>query len=190
MIAPCIHHRGLLLGAVAAGVFVACGSGDLVVGDDSRDDSRVDGASGDGGSGPDGNPPNDDDGASHDAGNDGPAGSCSAAPNGPGTCLPNGTACRQADTTGLTCPTTGAFCCVQPCPELAQPPPGFCDGGPSAPVYDTKACVVGFACAPVACADAGGACVALTPGSCATGHTGDATKYSCGPGIGVMCCLP
>lgn len=75
------------------------------------------------------------------------------------------------------------------CPELVQPPPSFCDGGPFAPTYNGDACVNGFACAPVSCTTAGGACVALVPGACTSGHTGDASKYSCG-GIGVMCCLP
>jgi hypothetical protein len=40
------------------------------------------------------------------------------------------------------------------------------------------------------CVDAGGSCVALAPGSCATGTVGDATQYSCGGGLGVECCLP
>jgi hypothetical protein len=40
------------------------------------------------------------------------------------------------------------------------------------------------------CMAAGGACVALAPGSCADGHVGDANQYSCGGGLGVECCLP
>lgn len=76
------------------------------------------------------------------------------------------------------------------CPELQQPPPTFCDGGPFAPLYSSNGCINGFACAPLLCVAAGGACVALSPGSCKTNHVGDATKYSCGGGLGVMCCLP
>ena len=105
-------------------------------------------------------------------------------------CLPTGAACRQADTTGLTCATAGQFCCVVACPELAQPAPNFCDGGPYAPLYDAKACIVGFACTPVACTTAGGTCVGIAPGSCPNNNFGDATKYSCGGGIGSGCCLP
>jgi hypothetical protein len=104
--------------------------------------------------------------------------------------LPAGSACKQADTTGLTCPTAGDFCCVVTCPELAQPPPGFCDGGGYAPLYDAKACIVGFACTPVACTSAGGTCVGIAPGSCPNNKFGDATKYSCGGGVGSGCCLP
>jgi hypothetical protein len=43
---------------------------------------------------------------------------------------------------------------------------------------------------PVACVAGGGTCVALTPGACPTGTWGDATKCSCGGGLGVGCCLP
>ncbi len=42
-----------------------------------------------------------------------------------------------------------------------------------------------------ACVNAGGHCVALVPSACpAPGHVGDATMYSCGPGLGTECCLP
>jgi hypothetical protein len=40
------------------------------------------------------------------------------------------------------------------------------------------------------CEAAGGECVALYPGNCANGTVGDANEYSCGGGLGVMCCLP
>ncbi len=40
------------------------------------------------------------------------------------------------------------------------------------------------------CESAGGSCVALSPGSCNEGSIGDATRYSCGGGDGVECCLP
>lgn len=164
----------------------ACGSGDVSVGDDSRDaspgpDARSDDA--------DAAHPLDD-GATSDVHVDAPPGSCASAPGGPGMCLPAGSACRQADTTGLTCASAGQLCCVVPCPELAQPPPGFCDGGGFAPLYDSKACVVGFACTPVTCTTAGGTCVGLAPGSCPNNKFGDATKYSCGGGVGTGCCLP
>jgi hypothetical protein len=173
--------RSLVAFAVAV---AACGGGDLVIGDDSRSDASVDG-----GADPDSARPDDVDGATKDSAADGPPVACSAAPAGPGICLPAGSACRQADTS-FTCASAGTFCCVQQCPELAQPPPGFCDGGGFAPIYDKNACITGFACTPVACAVAGGTCVGVAPGSCTTGNVGDATKYSCGGGIGVMCCLP
>lgn len=43
---------------------------------------------------------------------------------------------------------------------------------------------------PIACTAAGGTCVGLAPGSCPGNNFGDATKYSCGGGLGVACCLP
>lgn len=186
-----VSPGALVSSAIAALALVAaasCGSGDLVVGDDSRSDGAV--ADGSGGDERDALHPSGDDGGTKDSGGDGgPPVACTAAPGGPGTCLTTGSACREAEPS-LTCPTAGTFCCTQPCPSIAQPAPGFCDGGPYAPTYDSKACVVGFACAPVACTSAGGTCVGLAPGACTTGHVGDATKYSCGSGIGVMCCLP
>jgi hypothetical protein len=39
------------------------------------------------------------------------------------------------------------------------------------------------------CASAGGACVGLSPSSCTDGHWADASKVSCGGGIGVGCCI-
>jgi hypothetical protein len=44
--------------------------------------------------------------------------------------------------------------------------------------------------APNDCVAGGGDCVPVVPGSCATGIVGDATWYSCGDGLGVVCCLP
>lgn len=41
-----------------------------------------------------------------------------------------------------------------------------------------------------ACEKAGGACVALYPGSCDEGTILNANKYSCGGGLGVECCKP
>ncbi len=76
------------------------------------------------------------------------------------------------------------------CPTLSPPSPSFCDGATPVAKYDSKGCVVGYGCAPLDCASAGGQCVAITPTACATGTFGDATKYSCGGGLGVGCCLP
>src|SRR5689334_6788644 len=39
------------------------------------------------------------------------------------------------------------------------------------------------------CAAAGGTCVGLSPTSCQNGYWADATKASCGSGLGVGCCL-
>ena len=76
------------------------------------------------------------------------------------------------------------------CPTLSPPAPGFCDGATPVPKYDANACIVGYGCAPLDCASAGGQCVGLAPGSCPGNKFGDATKYSCGGGLGVGCCLP
>jgi hypothetical protein len=41
------------------------------------------------------------------------------------------------------------------------------------------------------CVAASGACQALGPSGCPSGmHPGDTTEYSCGGGLGIMCCLP
>jgi hypothetical protein len=106
-----------------------------------------------------------------------------------------------ADASKISCgPGIGAGCCVRPspkdCPELVQPPPGFCTGGKIVPVHDaTTGCTTGFDCVPSAtnaCTAAGGTCVGLAPSSCAAGHWADATTHSCGGGggIGVGCCMP
>lgn len=153
MSAPCMRVLGLASGAALATLLAtACGSSDLLVGDDSRD--TPDGNGADTSTLPDGSPSGPD--ASKDASRD-----------------------VAVDAKGDVV-----------CPELIQPPPGFCDGGPFVPTYNGNGCIDGFACAPVLCATAGGACVALVPGACASGNVGDATKYSCGGGIGVQCCLP
>lgn len=140
---------GVLIATLCA---TACGTSDLLVGDDTRD--PLDGASADTSVLPDGSPSGPD--ASRDASGDAPADA-------------------RADVM---------------CPELIQPPPGFCDSGPYAPKYNGDGCIIGFGCAPLLCTDAGGTCVALVPGACPSNHTGDASKYSCGSGIGVQCCLP
>jgi hypothetical protein len=77
------------------------------------------------------------------------------------------------------------------CPTLSPPAPGFCDGASPVPKYDSNACIVGYGCALLDCAIAGGQCVGLSPTACpAPKKIGDATKYTCGGGIGVACCLP
>lgn len=78
-------------------------------------------------------------------------------------------------------------------PDAALPDAG---GPPDAALPDAAVSDAGFdagpfdAGPPTDCASAGGACVAVVPGACATGVVGDATWYSCGGGLGVMCCLP
>lgn len=182
-------RRGLFLAALVVSSIAslvaigACGSGDLIVGDDSRDDGAP---PSEGGDDRDASTPDADGSTNDGSGDDGAATACSAAP---GTCVPDASGCRVANE-ALTCPAAGTFCCLQECPSISQPPPGFCEAGNPAPIYDKGACITGFACTPVACATAGGTCVAVVPGACTTGHVGDATQYSCGPGIGVMCCLP
>jgi hypothetical protein len=53
-----------------------------------------------------------------------------------------------------------------------------------------SACVYQCGIQKTPCAEAGGSCVALYPGNCADGVVGSADEYSCGGGLGVMCCLP
>lgn len=171
----------LVASAFGAAIVLACG-GDVVLGDDTAPDADADAATVDGGATPDGSAPDAarDDGAT--------TGTCVAEG---GTCGPSGVGmCTKPDTTGLTCPTAGDTCCLVSCPELQQPPPSFCDGGPVAQTYTANGCVNGFACAPVTCAAAGGTCVGVAPGTCPSNHVGEATRYSCGGGIGTMCCLP
>jgi len=148
----CNRFAGAAGVGLALAVTAACGSSDLLVGDDSRVGPAGPGANTD--------PPPD------------------ASPSG-------ADATKDADRDVVSDSRPDAAC-----PELPQPPPGFCDGGPVAPTYDSAGCISGFACTPILCAAAGGACVALVPGACATNHVGDASKYSCGAGIGVQCCLP
>lgn len=40
------------------------------------------------------------------------------------------------------------------------------------------------------CVLAGGACVALVPGSCPNGEIGDPSVFACTSGLGVECCMP
>ncbi len=40
------------------------------------------------------------------------------------------------------------------------------------------------------CVAAGGSCVAVTPTACGRGIVSNADWYSCGRGVGVLCCLP
>ncbi len=116
-----------------------------------------------------------------------------------------------ADATVVTCGGgLGVGCCVRPtppppppppppvptpdpCPTLSPPAPSFCPGGTITPRKD-GACIVGYDCVPppgkTLCEVRGGTCVGLAPSSCASGHWGDASTHSCGPGIGVGCCLP
>jgi hypothetical protein len=182
-------NRRVLGASIAAcagfALLVACGSGDVVIGDDtSASPADVDGGATDGASGdatpkpdaaPDGGPP------------DAPPVTCESIL---GACQAQGTACMQADTSGATCANAGDFCCKTTCPTLSPPAPSFCDGGTPVPKYGSGKCIVGYGCAPLGCTEAGGQCVALTPGSCPSNHVGDAQKYSCGGGLGVMCCLP
>jgi hypothetical protein len=137
---------GVAIAAFAIVATGACGSSDLLVGDDTRD--LADGATSD---------------------------NTNVFPDSP---LPD-----ASKDTGLDARDDVT------CPQVSPPAPGFCDGGPVATKYNPNGCVSGFVCAPVACADAGGTCVGLAPGSCPSNQFGDATKYTCG-GIGVGCCLP
>jgi hypothetical protein len=121
--------------------------------------------------------------------------SCPAlTPPAPGFCA-GGTIVGHKDANGCA---TAPECVLPPstCPELTPLPPGFCPPDRKiVPVKNkTTGCTVGFECSPApsptTCEAAGGACVGLTPGSCPAGTWGDASKYTCGGGLGVGCCLP
>jgi hypothetical protein len=178
-------RRALAIVATAAtiGSFIACGTTDLIVGDDTAADSSppLDASTSDSSplpldSGAD---------AKSDAKPDAPT-ACAA----PATCMPSSEPCMTL-AAGSTCAAASEVCCAQTCPQLSPPAPTFCDGGPIAAQYNPSSkCIVGYACAPVACTAAGGQCVGLAPGACPNGHLGDATKYSCGGGVGSTCCLP
>jgi hypothetical protein len=170
-----------------AAVAIACGKADLRVGDDTTTSSPE----------PDAEPSLDSnvpdsagvDSATEDAAKTEDAATPEAASpcTFPAMCLAAGEPCTQF-ASNSTC-SAGKVCCAVTCPEIAPPSPTLCDGGPTAPLFDSSGCTIGFGCAPVACASAGGQCVALGPGACANGTPGNANKYSC-PGAGTMCCLP
>ncbi len=70
---------------------------------------------------------------------------------------------------------------------------GLDGGGPDAGGLDAGGLDAGGspdAGAANACVLAGGTCEALVPGACAAGIVGNADWYSCGGGLGVLCCLP
>lgn len=174
--------RFVLPGIVGIVVVAACDGGDLVVGDDTpvpdaSVDRRLD----------DGRDAATEAEASVDATVDAADGAVVCmAPTG--ACIASTTKCRSWLDAGAC--NTGQYCCVTPCPTLSPPSPTLCDGGAVGALYDPFGCVVGYDCAPLGCEDAGGDCVALTPGSCKTNHVGNASTYSCGGGLGVQCCLP
>ncbi len=193
-------------------VLVACQSGNLIVGDDTKDgsvadssvldassvDSAIPDASAPDGTSidsaiPDATPPDGTstdsaipDAAPPDVGTDAAPGTCASIG---GSCLASGSACTTKDLTA-TCAGAGQFCCKVQCPSIIAPGPNFCDGGTYAAKYASNGCMTSFACAPVLCTAAGGTCVPLVPGSCPTNHYGDATKYDCGLNLGTTCCLP
>lgn len=75
------------------------------------------------------------------------------------------------------------------CPAVATP---ICAAGTNlVERKDEQGCTT-YACETpaVTCQSAGGACVALAPGACdAPKRVGDASKFSCGGGLGVQCCF-
>ncbi len=186
MHAACRYLAGTPLAVLA--LLAACGSGDRIVGDDSAPDASETDAPVDAAPPPDAPDADAAPDSGGDSAPDAPPGSCAAAG---GACQATGAACRQLDTSGIVCAGSGQVCCLVTCPELTPLPPGFCDGGPTAELYDSHECIVGYACAPVSCTTAGGSCVGLSPTACpAPRHFGDANTYSCGGGLGVACCLP
>lgn len=100
---------------------------------------------------------------------------------------------RWGDATTFSCGGgLGVGCCLPQCPALSPPAPGWCADGTITPKKDATGCTVGYDCVkttPTSCTSVGGQCVAISPTSCASGRWGDATKFSCGGGVGVGCCL-
>jgi hypothetical protein len=106
---------------------------------------------------------------------------CAACADGTTQCAHwdcNGGACQIA-----TCDDKGGAAIA--CNDLSGCPDGeVCTGSNGGPGVCTPAPAGND------CTNAGGSCVALSPGSCASGQVGDASQYSCGGGLGVECCLP
>ncbi len=103
---------------------------------------------------------------------------------------------KWADANKVSCGNgvgIGAACCLQQCPTLSPPAPGFCTGGTLKPKVDANGCTTGYDCiqpAKTACELGGGKCVGLAPSSCPSGNWADYSTHSCGTGIGAGCCLP
>jgi hypothetical protein len=88
----------------------------------------------------------------------------------------------------------GVGCCIadeNTCPTLSPPGPNFCTGGKvPAPIKEPgTGCIVGYTCK-WQCEVKGGACVGLSPSSCAAGSWAPASTHACGGGLGVGCCVP
>lgn len=94
-------------------------------------------------------------------------------------CFPGGTG-DGAPVADLSGSTDAAASDLSSTNDLSSP-------GDAAPSSDlsSNADLAGNKCVP-----AGGKCVALIPNNCPMGRVGDANKFSCGPGLGVECCLP
>jgi hypothetical protein len=81
-----------------------------------------------------------------------------------------------------------AFCTAEvECTQQGLPQQGC----PDAWSCENNACTPKCDSAPPAnaCVAAGGTCIGLRPGACADGTVLDATEYSCGGPVGVLCCL-
>lgn len=79
--------------------------------------------------------------------------------------------------------TAAVECTQQGIPQPRCPDAWSCESNACTPKCDgdvppTNACVA-----------AGGTCIGLRPGACADGTVLDATEYSCGGPVGVLCCL-
>lgn len=124
-----------------------------------------------------------------------------------GSCDPvtmDGTCGDGAMSSDLSCGdgVVGVGCClpvedVNPCEDAGgscEPAPA--PGGPTCggTQRDDLSCgeMDTICCMPPAgtCEDAGGECVAVVPDACPDGIIGDAMAFTCGGGVGVMCCLP
>ncbi len=163
----------LLLGG--AHVTAACSGGDVAIGD--ADDALK----------------------QKDAGPD-------AKDGGPATCAAQGGTCEAiTPANNALCGSwgdpascgggVGVGCCLHVCPDLVAPSPGFCPGGKVTEKKDASGCSY-YDCEAAdagptnTCTGAGGTCEALTPANNAScPRWGDASKFSCGGGVGVGCCL-
>jgi hypothetical protein len=159
---------------------VACVTKDLVVGDDLQLDGAP--APQPEGSSPESAPPSD----GGEPTTDGGPTTCGVS----GTCIDASEPCKQIATDG-TCPSPSQICCASTCPQIPVPDPSACDGDASLALYDSSKCVVGYACPPVGCVDAGAHCVPLAPGTCPSAKIA-LGEYTCGPKLtlGLECCLP
>jgi hypothetical protein len=83
---------------------------------------------------------------------------------------------------GASCESAGGNC-VPNVPDACEI--GMWSDQYSCSGADVRCCLPG----PKECAAAGGVCEAVTPGACLDGMIADPMKFTCGSGVGTLCCL-